>query len=144
MVTLPRFAARRPRRGRFNDLPGIDDAARSLVMSSRARPGRSEARLRPCAGASPFVHAGACKMYITARIRAVKIYHGYDEDLNPVITDHPPRDFVEKVIKLDRILSFTEDYIFIECPHDTVQTWEYEGSLADIKKKLQDAKLLAV
>jgi hypothetical protein len=81
-------------------------------------------------------------MYITARIKADKIFHGYDEDLNPVVSDHPPREFVEKVIKLDRILSFTEKYIFIECPHDTVQTWEYEGSLEDIKSKLQAAKLL--
>ncbi|MEN5084573.1 hypothetical protein ABE438_18985 [Bosea sp. TWI1241] len=81
-------------------------------------------------------------MYITARIKADKIFHGYDEALAPVITDHAPRDYVEKVIKLDRILSFTDKYIFIECPHDTVQTWEYEGGLEDIKQKLNDAKLL--
>lgn len=81
-------------------------------------------------------------MYITARIKADKIYHGYEKDLSPIVTDHPPREYVEKVIKLDRILSFTDKYIFINCPHDTVQTWEYEGSLEDIKQKLKDAKLL--
>lgn len=81
-------------------------------------------------------------MYITARIKAEKIYHGYDENRQVIIDDHPPRDFVEKVIKLDRILSFTERYIFIECPHNTVQTWEYEGSLDEIKTQLRDAGLL--
>ena len=49
------------------------------------------------------------------------------------------REFVEKVIRIDRILSFTETYIFIECPHETVQTWEYEGSLEDMKTRLRSA-----
>lgn len=81
-------------------------------------------------------------MYITARIRADKIYHGYDENHQMIVADHAPGDFAEKVIKLDRILSFTEKYIFIECPHNTVQTWEYEGSLDAIKAQLRDAGLL--
>jgi hypothetical protein len=75
-------------------------------------------------------------MYIALKIRAKSVYHGYDEDGKLIIDPVPSADFVEKIIKLDRILSFTEDYIFIECPHDTVQTWEYEGSIDDIKGKL--------
>lgn len=80
--------------------------------------------------------------YITARIRAETIFHGYDADNNIVTSKHPSEEFVEKVIKIDRILSFTENYIFIECPHNTVQTWEYEGSLADIKGRLRAAGML--
>ncbi len=80
--------------------------------------------------------------YISARIRPIKVYHGYSGDRQPIIDDLPPREFVEKVIKVERILSLTEDYIFIECPHDTVQTWEYEGSLSDIKSKLRAAGML--
>ncbi|SEG74746.1 hypothetical protein SAMN04488115_111130 [Bosea lathyri] len=75
-------------------------------------------------------------MYIALKIRAKSVYHGYDEDGKLIIDPVPSANFVEKIIKLDRILSFTEDYIFIECPHDTVQTWEYEGSIDDIKGKL--------
>jgi hypothetical protein len=75
-------------------------------------------------------------MYIALKIRAKSVYHGYDEDGKLIIDPVPSADFVEKIIKLDRILSFTEDYIFIECPHDTVQTWEYEGSIDDIQGKL--------
>ncbi len=81
-------------------------------------------------------------MYITARIRAEKVFHGYDENRQMIVSDPAPADFVEKVIRLDRILSFTDKYIFIECPHDTVQTWEYEGSLDDIKTQLRGAGLL--
>jgi hypothetical protein len=80
--------------------------------------------------------------YISARVRPVKVYHGYDSNRVSIIDDLPPREFVEKVIKIDRILSMTEDYIFIECPHNTVQTWEYEGSLSDIKTHLRTAGML--
>lgn len=80
--------------------------------------------------------------YITARVRPEKVYLGYDEDNQIVTSQLPNKEFVEKVIRVDRILSFTESYIFIECPHDTVQTWEYEGSLEDIKSRLRGADLL--
>ncbi|WP_105386451.1 hypothetical protein [Neorhizobium alkalisoli] len=77
--------------------------------------------------------------YVTAKIRATKVYHGYDSERELIIDDLPQSDFVEKLIKIERILSVTEQYIFIECPHDTVQTWEYEGSLADIKERMRAA-----
>ncbi|WP_201861584.1 hypothetical protein [Microvirga soli] len=80
--------------------------------------------------------------YITARIRPEKVFHGYDSDRKIVTDELPNQEFVEKVIKIDRILSFTENYIFIECPHNTVQTWEYEGGLADIKGRLREAGML--
>lgn len=80
--------------------------------------------------------------YITARVRPEKVFHGYDENNQIVTSKLPNKEFVEKVIRIDRILSFTENYIFIECPHETVQTWEYEGSLDDIKSHLRDADLL--
>jgi hypothetical protein len=75
-------------------------------------------------------------MFIALKIKAKSVYHGYDEERTLIVESVGSADFVEKLIKIDRILSFTEDYVFIECPHDTVQTWEYEGSLADIKAKL--------
>lgn len=80
--------------------------------------------------------------YISARIRPDRVFHGYDAERKPIVDKMPAQDFVEKVIKLDRILSVTEDYIFIECPHDTVQTWEYEGNLADIKRRLAAAGMM--
>lgn len=80
--------------------------------------------------------------YISMKIRAVSAVRGYDGD-RKLVTELNAPGFKEKVIKLDRILSFTEDYIFIACPHDTVELWEYEGSLADVKDKLQSVgKLL--
>lgn len=81
-------------------------------------------------------------MFIALKIKAKSVYHGYDEDGKPIIEPVDSTGFVEKLIRIDRILSFTEDYIFIECPHDTAQTWEYEGSLSDIKSKLASINAL--
>ena len=80
--------------------------------------------------------------YISARIRPIKVYHGYSADRELIVDDLPTREFAEKVIKIERILSLTEEYIFIECPHNTVQTWEYEGTLSDIKMQLRTAGML--
>lgn len=81
-------------------------------------------------------------MFIALKIKAKSVYHGYDEEGKLIVDPVESTDFVEKIIKIDRILSFTEDYIFIECPHETVQTWEYEGTLADIKGKLTSISAL--
>ncbi|GHC76943.1 hypothetical protein [Limoniibacter endophyticus] len=77
--------------------------------------------------------------YVTAEIRASKVYHGYDEARRPIIDDLPSSEFVEKMIKISRILSVTENYIFIECPHNTVQTWEYKGTLDEFRIKMRQA-----
>lgn len=40
------------------------------------------------------------------------------------------------------MLSFTEKYIRLECPHDTVQIWEHEGSLDEVEAQFRGAGLL--
>ncbi len=77
--------------------------------------------------------------YFTARIRARSVHIGYDDQGQLIKRDLPESDFVEKIIKLDRILSFTEDHLFVACPHDTVQVWDYEGNLAEVKQRLTAA-----
>lgn len=80
--------------------------------------------------------------YITARIRPRTVHLGYDEKGVLQTNTFEQREFVEKVIKIDRILSFTDDHIFIACPHETVQVWDYEGGLSGIKDKLRAESLL--
>lgn len=82
--------------------------------------------------------------YFTAKIRARSVHIGYDDQGKIIKQDMPETDFVEKVIKLDRILSFTEDHLFVACPHDTVQVWDYEGNLEDVKKRLLAAGITMV
>ncbi len=80
--------------------------------------------------------------YITAHIRPRTVHLGYDANGELRKSDFAPREFVEKVIKIDRILSVTEDHLFVACPHDTVQVWDYKGDLASIKDQLRRAGLL--
>ncbi|WP_147438919.1 hypothetical protein [Roseovarius spongiae] len=80
--------------------------------------------------------------YIVARIRPRHVHLGYDEQGELRTKKFEPREFVEKVIKIDRILSFTEDHIFIACPHETVQVWDYEGDLSQFKEQLRAENLL--
>ena len=80
--------------------------------------------------------------YFTARIRARTLHLGYDEKGELIKRNFDKTEFVEKVIKIDRILSFTDDHMFVACPHDTVQVWDYEGDLSSVKEHLKSANLL--
>ena len=80
--------------------------------------------------------------YITLRVRPTRTIHGYDSENQPITEEFKDNTFVEKVIALDRILSFTEDDVFITVPHGRVQVWAYEGSLDSVKTQLATAGLL--
>ncbi|MAU48575.1 MAG: hypothetical protein CMP09_27980 [Yangia sp.] len=80
--------------------------------------------------------------YFTARIRARTIMIGYDAEGNRIKIPANKTEFVEKVIRLDRILSFTDDHLFVACPHDTVEVWDYEGDLSVVKEQLKAKSLL--
>ncbi len=80
--------------------------------------------------------------YFSARVRPRNVHLGYDQAGNLIKRDMPNTDFIEKVIHIDRILSFAEDHIFVSCPHNTVQVWDYEGDLTSVKKYLKESGLL--
>lgn len=82
--------------------------------------------------------------YFTARIRARTVHIGYDENGEKIKHNLNKTEFIEKVIQLDRILSFAEDHMFVACPHDTVEVWDYEGDLSMVKEHLKAAGLLIV
>ncbi len=79
--------------------------------------------------------------FFTAFVRPTSIHHGYDEKNNLIVSSFPQREFVEKLIRVDRVLSITEEYIYIECPAGVAQTWEYKGTLAEIKAMFASADL---
>ena len=80
--------------------------------------------------------------FITLRVRPNKTIHGYDDKNQPITEEVHEDGFVEKVIAVDRVLSFTEDTLYITIPHGRVQTWDYEGSLESVKSQLAEAGLL--
>jgi hypothetical protein len=80
--------------------------------------------------------------FITLRVKPNRTYHGYDGENQPITEDVTGNAFVEKVIAVDRILSVTEDNLYVTVPHGRVQTWSYEGSLESVKSQLKSAGLL--
>jgi len=80
--------------------------------------------------------------FITLHVKPDRTYHGYDAENRPITEDVTGNAFVEKVIAVDRILSITEDSVYITVPHGRVQTWSYEGSLESVKSQLKSAGLL--
>lgn len=80
--------------------------------------------------------------YFTARIRARTVHLGYDDNGELIKRELGKTEFVEKTIRLDRILSFTDDHLFVACPHNTVQVWDYEGNLSVVKEYLKGNGLL--
>ena len=89
----------------------------------------------------PFPTASAMK-FISLRVRPDRTYHGYSADNTAITEEVVGSTFVEKVIAVDRILSITEDYVFITTTHGRVQIWSYEGSLSAVKDRLATAGLL--
>jgi hypothetical protein len=67
---------------------------------------------------------------------------GYDSEGNKIKKYLENSEFIEKVIKIDRILSFADDHIYVECPHGTVEVWDYEGDLSMVKDHLKAQGLL--
>lgn len=80
--------------------------------------------------------------YFSARVRPRAVHLGYGADGQLIVKKIDNVEFIEKVIKLDRILSFAEDHLFVACPHDTVQVWDYDGDLTFVKEHLKAAGLL--
>jgi hypothetical protein len=80
--------------------------------------------------------------YFSARVRPRSVHLGYDADGQLIVKKMENQQFIEKVIRIDRILSFAEDHFFVACPHDTVQVWDYEGDLTMVKQHLKAAGLL--
>lgn len=80
--------------------------------------------------------------FITLRVKPNRTYHGYDGDNRSISEEVTGNAFVEKVIAVDRILSVTDDNLYVTVPHGRVQTWSYEGSLESVKSQLKDAGLL--
>jgi len=83
--------------------------------------------------------------YITLTVRPTSVSLGYAPNGEKIVKTFAEGEFdwEEKVIRLDRILSFVDGILLIECPHNTFQEWDYKGSLEDVKRALQAGGALA-
>jgi hypothetical protein len=80
--------------------------------------------------------------FISLRVRNAIIMHGYTNDNKEIVEEFKNEAFVEKLIAIDRIQSATEKYILVTSSHGRMMYWEYEGSLAALKARLESAGLV--
>ncbi len=80
--------------------------------------------------------------FITVRVKAAIVHHGYDKNHQELVSRREGEEFADKLVAIDRIQSVTEKYILVSSLAGTTLYWEYEGSLADITRRLSLAGLV--
>ena len=80
--------------------------------------------------------------FISLRVRNAILMHGYTADNQEIVEEFKDEAFVEKLIAVDRIQSVTEKYLLVTSSHGRVMYWEYEGSLASVRSRLEAAGLV--
>ena len=80
--------------------------------------------------------------FISLAVRPAITFHGYTADNKEIVEDFHDQPFAEKLIAVDRIQSVTEQYILVTSSHGRVMYWEYEGTLADVTARLNQANLV--
>lgn len=80
--------------------------------------------------------------FISLKVRAAFVVHGYDEQNREVIEQQADPDFVEKLVRVERIQSISEKYVLVTASHGRLAYWEYAEEFVSLKARLQAAGLL--
>ncbi|MDN6860543.1 hypothetical protein QO207_28465 [Pseudomonas sp. CAN2814] len=80
--------------------------------------------------------------FISLKVRAAFIVHGYDEHNREVIEQVSDPDFVEKLVRIERIQSISEKYVLVTASDGRLAYWEYAEDFAALKARLKAAGLL--
>ncbi|MBB4862764.1 hypothetical protein HNP46_001608 [Pseudomonas nitritireducens] len=80
--------------------------------------------------------------FISLKVRAAFIVHGYDEQNREVIEQVSDPDFVEKLVRIERIQSISEKYVLVTAGEGRLAYWEYAEEFAALKARLKAAGLL--
>lgn len=80
--------------------------------------------------------------FIRLKVRAAFVVHGYDEQNRELIEQVNEPEFVEKLVRVERIQSVSERYVLVSSSHGRVAYWEYDGGFAALGARLEAAGLL--
>ncbi len=80
--------------------------------------------------------------YIELDVRTTLIVHGYDDNNDEIVQEVGEQDYMTKLIPLERILSLSENYLLVAGSHGRVMYWEYRGTMAEVKRRLESAGLV--
>jgi hypothetical protein len=79
--------------------------------------------------------------FIPVRVRVATVVHGHEDVHHEVTESCKGADWQDKLLAIDRLLSATERRLLIAGSHGRVTSWEYEGGLLALTKRLADAGL---
>ena len=81
-------------------------------------------------------------MFIEIAVGSHQILHGFDQENKEIIEDVNVNSFSKKLIEISRIKSISEKYILTDYGYGRWIYWEYEGSMAQLKARLQMNNLI--
>lgn len=81
-------------------------------------------------------------MFIEIAVKDHQILHGFDADNREILEEVKAEAFSKKIIALDRIKSISEKFILTDYGFGRLIYWEYEGSMVELKRRLQMQNLL--
>ena len=77
-------------------------------------------------------------MFIELEVKVSIITHGYDAQNKEIQELINERDFMKKIIAIERIKSISEKYLLVTSSHNRIMYWEYKGTMDQVKQKLKD------
>jgi hypothetical protein len=82
--------------------------------------------------------------FIELEVKTAFTVHGYDKNNQEIIENSSEKEFMNKLISLDRIQSISEEYILVTSSHNRVMYWEYNCSMPELKDKLSNSGLVII
>jgi hypothetical protein len=80
--------------------------------------------------------------FVRLMVRTAFVVHGYDADNHEVIEQVDETEYVEKLVRTDRIQSVSERYVLVTSSQGRMAYWEYDEELASLRTRLEGAGLL--
>jgi hypothetical protein len=76
--------------------------------------------------------------YIELELGSHEILHGFDFNNKEIIEKVDVNEFTKKLVAIDQIKSISENAILCDYAFGRIIYWSYKGSMADIKRKLNE------
>ena len=80
--------------------------------------------------------------YIELHVRTAMVVHGYNDDNWEVTEKLQEENYVKKMIAVDRIQSFSAEFLLVNASHGRVMYWEYQEDYDEVRTRLHLAGLL--
>jgi hypothetical protein len=81
-------------------------------------------------------------LFIKVKVRSHVVFHGYDSSNKEIEEKIDQKEWVVKLVAVERILSVSEKFLLTSYGAGRLIYWEYEGGIKKISAQLKKAKAL--